>query len=156
MKRLYFLCATLSIFSLGATAQVALPLSVDKDVFNADSIFVEKTRVGWDDTESAVKTDNFQDGGVAVFTFKDTPGMLHLDYSRTRYGKSNVMLIQESTDGKEFTDIYNGAASTSWTNLSANLSKDTRYIKLYYDAKYTFGDVGSRMGYWRNINVTGL
>lgn len=154
MKRLYFLCATLSIFSLGATAQVALPLSVDKDVFNADSIFVEKTRVGWDHTESAVKTDNFQDGGVAVFTFKDTPGMLHLDYSRTRYGKSNVMLIQESTDGKEFTDIYNGAASTSWTNLSANLSKDTRYIKLYYDAKYTFGDVGSRMGYWRNINVT--
>ena len=56
MKRLYFLCATLSIFSLGATAQVALPLSVDKDVFNADSIFVEKTRVGWDDMESAVKT----------------------------------------------------------------------------------------------------
>lgn len=47
MKRLYFLCATLSNFSLGATAQVALPLSVDKDVFNADSIFVEKTRVGW-------------------------------------------------------------------------------------------------------------
>lgn len=39
MKRLYFLCATLSIFSLGATAQVALPLSVDKDVFNADSIY---------------------------------------------------------------------------------------------------------------------
>lgn len=154
MKRMYFFCATLSMMSLGASAQVALPLSVDEDVFNADTIFVEKTRVEWNSSANAVKTENFQDGGYAVFKFKDTPGMLHLDYQRTKYGKDRVMMIQESPDGQNFSDLYNGDPSTSWTTLASKLKKDTRYIKLYYDAKYTFGDVGSRMAYWRDINVT--
>ena len=154
MKRMYFFCATLSMMSLGASAQVALPLSVDEDVFNADTIFIEKTRVEWNSSTNAVKTQNFQDGGYAVFKFKDTPGMLHLDYQRTSYGKNRVMMIQESPDAQNFSDLYNGDPSTSWTTLASKLKKDTRYIKLYYDAKYTFGDVGSRMGYWRDINVT--
>lgn len=154
MKTKYFFTVVSSFMFFEASAQMALPLNVDQSVFEADTVFIEKTRVSWDTSENCIRTENFQDGGYTVFEFKDTPGMLHLDYSRTRYGKNRSMLIQESADGQTYTDLYNGDPSTSWTTLNASLKKDTRYIKLYYDAKYTFGDVGSRMGYWRNISVT--
>lgn len=144
---LFLLCSSMM-------GQTALPLTVTEGVFNDASVFYSKDRVEWSD--GGIKTTNLQDGGYAYFKFDEAPGKLTLEYKRTSYGKNRVMWICESNDGEEWTDLYRNDPSTSWQTLSVALSKTTRYIQVGYDAKYKFGDVGSRMGYWRNVIVSGV
>ncbi len=154
MKRNCFFASLASFVALGATAQVQVPLTVTQELFNNDAVFLVKDRVEWDSDNNGVKEMETRDACNAVFTFNGTPGFLHLDHSRTRWGSGHNMQIQESADGENFTDLYDGSSSTDWNSLAAPLKKDTRYIRMHYEAKYKFGDLWSRMGYWRNISVT--
>ena len=154
MKRNCLIAGFLSLFALGASAQTTLPINVTEDLFNADSVFIVKDRVEWDATNNGIKEEALRDGCNTIFTFNGTPGYLKLGHFRSKYGKNHNMLIQESADGENFTDLYNGPSSTSWNDLNAALSKDTRYIRLRYTADYKFGDVNSRQAYWCNISVT--
>lgn len=135
-----------------------LPLIVDGENFNNSEIFISKTRVEWEGSinkeDNSIKTANFQDGGEAVIRFDEVPDRLSLEYKRSGYGQKRTMQIQESPDGSQWRDIFNGDPSTTWTSLDVPLQKTTRYIRLYYDAKYKFPDTGSRMAYWRNVTVT--
>ncbi len=154
MKKNCLFTSFVSFVALSATAQVQVPLTVTQDMFNNDQVFVVKDRVEWDSDNNGVKEMETRDACNAVFKFDGTPGFLHLDHSRTRWGSGQSMQIQESADGENFTDLYNDASSTSWNALAAPLKKDTRYIRMHYEAKYKFGDLWSRMGYWRNISVS--
>lgn len=154
MKRNCLFASLASFAAVSATAQVQVPLTVTQDMFNNDEVFVVKDRVEWDSDNNGVKEMETRDACNAVFKFEGTPGFLHLDHSRTRWGSGQSMQIQESADGENFTDLYNGASSTDWNALAAPLKKDTRYIRMHYEAKYKFGDLWSRMGYWRNISVS--
>lgn len=154
MKKNCLFTSLASFVAVSATAQVQVPLTVTQDMFNNDEVFVVKDRVEWDSDNNGVKEMETRDACNAVFKFEGTPGFLHLDHSRTRWGSGQSMQIQESADGENFTDLYNGASSTDWNALAAPLKKDTRYIRMHYEAKYKFGDLWSRMGYWRNISVS--
>ena len=154
MKKNCLFTSLASFVAVSATAQVQVPLTVTQDMFNNDEVFVVKDRVEWDASNNGVKEMETRDACNAVFKFEGTPGFLHLDHSRTRWGSGQSMQIQESADGENFTDLYNGASSTDWNALAAPLKKDTRYIRMHYEAKYKFGDLWSRMGYWRNISVS--
>lgn len=154
MKKNCLFTSLASFVAVSATAQVQVPLTVTQDMFNNDQVFVVKDRVEWDSDNNGVKEMETRDACNAVFKFEGTPGFLHLDHSRTRWGSGQSMQIQESADGENFTDLYNGASSTDWNALAVPLKKDTRYIRMHYEAKYKFGDLWSRMGYWRNISVS--
>lgn len=154
MKKNCLFTSLASFVAVSATAQVQVPLTVTQDMFNNDEVFVVKDRVEWDASNNGVKEMETRDACNTVFKFEGTPGFLHLDHSRTRWGSGQSMQIQESADGENFTDLYNGASSTDWNALAAPLKKDTRYIRMHYEAKYKFGDLWSRMGYWRNISVS--
>ena len=129
----------------------SLPLSIGETEFNDGNIFISKSSVSWDGSDGIKAGDG---GGSAVFRFNDIPGTISLEYSRNRYGKNNVILIQQSADGNSWSDLYNGGGSTDWNVLNSGLNKATRYIRLSYSADYKFGDFWTKNAWWRNITIT--
>lgn len=148
----------LAAFCCSATAQVSLPLTVTQDVFNADTVFIKKEHTEWNSggLQQGYAPLSGASYGEAVMHFKDVPGFISLDYSRNKYGKNWSMTASESADGENFTEIMNETPTTSSQAKKIALKKDTRYVRFYFSGYYTFGDVGPRYGYWKNIKVNEL
>ncbi|MCL2649683.1 MAG: hypothetical protein FWD60_01500 [Candidatus Azobacteroides sp.] len=129
-----FLIADVVITQEQEGTPVSLPYSYNGNASNAPDCFVNFFSVG---DVTIGSNDFFQfaatgSGQSIVLCFKDTAESLSFNLATNKAGYAGVFLVEESADGKNFTELTSYTSNTSGPKTISTISEDTRFIRWRY------------------------